>query len=182
MRSSFVKFSMLTYFGFLDCFYTIGGQLISGIDRIRKCLYRSGSRSRPRQGPKPGRKRRWRGFPGAPSGAGRGVSPRVPRIGAELGAWSRLRPADEARGRRGRGDMFGRGSYTLVRRCKSSIFSVAIQSAVEVSFAAVIKLNRNETAVERLYVNRSVCETEGSSARPKCIRIRGLPPETGNNT
>ena len=50
------------------------------------------------------------------------MSPRVPRIGAELGAWSRLRPADEARGRRGRGDMFGRGSYTLVRRCKSSIF------------------------------------------------------------
>ena len=37
---------------------------------IRKCLYRSGSRSQPRQGPKPGRKRRWRGFPGAPSGAG----------------------------------------------------------------------------------------------------------------
>jgi hypothetical protein len=32
MRSSFVKFSMLTCFGFLDCFYTIGGQLISGID------------------------------------------------------------------------------------------------------------------------------------------------------
>ena len=37
-------------------------------------------------------------------------------------AWSRLRPADEARGRRGRGDMFGRGSYAIVRRCKSSIF------------------------------------------------------------
>ena len=166
---------------------------------LRERLHKSDVRCRPRQGRKPGRtaqprgqhvpqgqklgrKRRWRGFPGAPLGAGRGVSPRVLRIGAELGAWSRLRPADEARGRRGRGDMFGRGSYTLVRRCKSSIFSVAIQSAVEVSFAAVIKLNRNETAVERLYVNRSVCETEGSSARPKCIRIRGLPPETGNNT
>ena len=65
---------------------------------------------------------------------------------------------------------------------KVVFFSVAIQSAVEVSFAAVIKLNRNETAVERLYVNRSVCETEGSSARPKCVRIRGLPPKTGNNT
>jgi len=65
---------------------------------------------------------------------------------------------------------------------KVVFFFVAIQSAVEVSFAAVIKLNRNETAVERLYVNRSVCETEGSSARPKCVRIRGLPPKTGNNT
>jgi hypothetical protein len=36
MRSSFVKFSMLTCFGFLDCFYTIGGQLISGIDKRQK--------------------------------------------------------------------------------------------------------------------------------------------------
>ena len=51
--------------------------------------------------------------PGAPSGAGRGVSPRVPRIGAELGAWSRLRPADGVRGRGGRGDMFGRGSSVV---------------------------------------------------------------------
>ena len=99
---------------------------------IRKCLYRSGSRSQPRQGPKLGRKRRLRGFPGAPSGAGRGVSPRIPRIGAELGAWSRPRPADGVRGRRGGGDMFGRGSYTLVRRCKSSIFFVAIRSEMEV--------------------------------------------------
>ena len=99
---------------------------------IRKCLYRSGSRSQPRQGPKPGRKRMRRGFPGAPSGAGRGVSPRIPRIGAELGAWSRPRPADGARGRRGRGDMFGRSSYAIVRRCKSSIFFVAIRSAMEV--------------------------------------------------
>jgi len=74
-----------------------------------------------------------RGFPGAPSGAGRGVSPRVPRIGAELGAWSRPRPADEARGRGGRGDMFGRGSYAIVRRCKSSIFFVAIRSEMEPS-------------------------------------------------
>ena len=92
------------------------------LDGIRKCLRRSDSRSQPRQGPKPGRKRRWRGFPGAPSGAGRGVSPRVPRIGTELGAWSSLRPADGVRGRGGRGDMFGRGSYAIVRRCKSSIF------------------------------------------------------------
>ena len=74
------------------------------------------------QGQKLGRKRRWRGSPGAPSGAGRGVSPRVPRIGTELGAWSRLRPADGVLGRGGRGDMFGRGSYAIVRRCKSSIF------------------------------------------------------------
>ena len=37
-------------------------------------------------------------------------------------AWSYLRPADEGRGRGGRGDMFGRGSYAIVRRCKSSIF------------------------------------------------------------
>ena len=120
------------------------------LDGIRKCLYRSGSRSQPRQGPKLGRtaqprgqhvpqgqklgrKRRWRRFPGAPSGAGRGVSPRIPRIGAELGAWSRLRPADGVRGRGWRGDMFGRGSYTLVQRCKSSIFFVAIRSAMEVS-------------------------------------------------
>ena len=119
------------------------------LDGIWKCLYRSGSRSQPRQGPKLGRtaqprgqhvpqgqklgrKRRWRGFPGAPSGAGRGVSPRVPRIGAELGAGSRLRPADGVWGRGGRGDMFGRGSYTIVRRCKSSIFSVAIRSEMEV--------------------------------------------------
>ena len=93
---------------------------------------RNPAASRSRQGPKLGRKRRWRGLPGAPSGAGRGVSPRIPRIGAELGAWSRLRPADEARGRRGRGNMFGRGSYAIVRRCKSSIFSVAIRSEMEV--------------------------------------------------
>ncbi len=92
------------------------------MDGIRKCLCRPDALCQPRQGPKLGRKRRWRGFPGAPSGAGRGVSPRIPRIGAELGAWSRPRPADEARGRRGRGDMFGRGSYAIVRRCKSSIF------------------------------------------------------------
>ena len=75
---------------------------------LRERLHKSDVRSQPRQGPKLGRtaqprgqhvpqgqklgrKRRWRGFPGAPSGAGRG-------------------------------DMFGRGSYTLVRRCKSSIF------------------------------------------------------------
>jgi len=58
---------------------------------LRKRLHKSDVRCRPRQGPKPGRKRRWRGFPGAPSGAGRG-------------------------------DMFGRGSYAIVRRCKSSIF------------------------------------------------------------
>ena len=119
------------------------------LDGIRKCLCRSGSRSQPRQGPKLGRtaqprgqhvpqgqklgrKRRWRGFPEAPSGAGRGVSPRIPRIVAELGAWSRPRPADGVRGCGGRGDMFGRGSYAIVRRCKSSIFSVAIRSAVEV--------------------------------------------------
>ncbi len=89
---------------------------------LRERLHKSDVRSQPRQGQKPGRKRRWRGFPGAPSGAGRGVSPRVPRIGAELGAWSRLRPADGVRGRGGRGDMFGRGSYAIVRRCKSSIF------------------------------------------------------------
>ena len=80
---------------------------------IRKRLYRSDVLCQPRQGPKLGRKRRWRGFPGAPSGAGRGVSPRVPRIGAELGAWSRLRPADGVRGRGGRGDMFGRGSSVV---------------------------------------------------------------------
>ena len=106
---------------------------------LRERLHKSDVRSRPRQGPKLGRtaqprgqhvpqgqklgrKRRWRGFPGAPSGAGRGVSPRIPRIGAELGAWSRLRPADGVRGRGGRGDMFGRGSYVIVRRCKSSVF------------------------------------------------------------
>ncbi len=83
---------------------------------------RNPAASMSRQGPKLGRERRWRGFPGAPSGAGRGVSPCVPRIGTELGAWSRLRPADGVRGRGRRGDMFGRGSYTLVRRCKSSIF------------------------------------------------------------
>ena len=29
--------------------------------------------------------------------------------------------------------MFGRGSYAIVRRCKSSIFFVAIRSAMEVS-------------------------------------------------
>ena len=39
-----------------------------------------------------------------------------------MGAWSRPRPADGVRGRGGRGDMFGRGSYAIVRRCKSSIF------------------------------------------------------------
>ena len=78
---------------------------------LRERLHKSDVRSQPRQGPKPGRKRRWRGFLGAPSGAGRGVSPRVPRIGAELGAWSRLRPADGVWGRGGRGDMFGLGSY-----------------------------------------------------------------------
>jgi len=50
------------------------------------------------------------------------VSPRIAQIGAELGAWSRLRPADVVRGGGGRDDMFGRGSYTQVRRCKSSIF------------------------------------------------------------
>ena len=111
---------------------------------------RSRTAARPRQGPKPsrtalprdrhvpqgqklGRKRRWRGFPGAPSWAGRGVSPRVPRIGTEASARNRPRPADGVRGRGWRGDMFGRGSYAIVRRCKSSIFSVAIQSAVEVS-------------------------------------------------
>ena len=99
---------------------------------LRERLHKSDVRSRPRQGRKPGRKRRWRGFHEAPSGAGRGVSPRIPRIGAELGAWSRPRPADGARGRRGRGDMFGRSSYAIVRRCKSSIFFVAIRSAMEV--------------------------------------------------
>ena len=66
--------------------------------------------SQPRQGPKLGRKRRWRGLPGAPSGAGRGVSPRIPRIGTEFGTWSRLRPADAVRGRRGRGDIVACGS------------------------------------------------------------------------
>ena len=100
---------------------------------LRERLHKSDVRSQPRQGPKPGRKRRWCGFPGAPSGAGRGVSPRVPRIGAELGAGSRPRPADGVLGRGGRGDMFGRGSYTIVRRCKSSIFFVAIRSAMEPS-------------------------------------------------
>ena len=54
------------------------------------------------------------------------------RIGAELGAGSRPRPADGVRGRGGRGDMFGRGSYAIVRRCKSSIFFVAIRSEMEV--------------------------------------------------
>ena len=96
------------------------------LDGIRKYLYRSGSRSQPRQGPKLGRKRRWRGFPGAPSGAGRGVSPRIPRIGAELGAWSRLRPADRVRGRRGRGDMFGRGSSVVFDVAKIRIFGVRL--------------------------------------------------------
>ena len=60
------------------------------------------------------------------------MSPRIPRIGTELGAWSRPRPADGVRGRGGRGDMFGRGSYAIVRRCKSSIFFVAIRSEMEV--------------------------------------------------
>ncbi|MBR6161559.1 MAG: hypothetical protein IKQ75_06810, partial [Bacteroidales bacterium] len=32
MRSSFVNFSMLTRFGFLNYFFTLGGQPISGID------------------------------------------------------------------------------------------------------------------------------------------------------
>ena len=93
------------------------------LDGIRKCLCRSGSRSQPRQGPKPGRKRRWRGFPGAPSGAGRGVSPRIPRIGAELGAWSRLRPADAVRGRRGRGYIVACGSsfFLTGRRYENSV-------------------------------------------------------------
>ena len=96
------------------------------LDGIRKCLCRSGSRSRPRQGPKLGRKRRWRGFPGTPLGAGRGVSPRVPRIGAELGAGSRLRPADGVRGRRVRGDMFGRGSLVVFDGAKIRIFGVRL--------------------------------------------------------
>ena len=60
------------------------------------------------------------------------MSPRVPRIGAELGAWSRLHPADGVRGRGEWGDMFGRGSYAIVRWCKSSIFLVAIRSEMEV--------------------------------------------------
>ena len=145
---------------------------------IRKCLCRSGSRSQPRQGPKPGRKRRWRGFPGAPSGAGRGVSPRVPRIVAELGAWSRPRPADEARGRRVRGDMFGRGSYALVRRCKSSIFSVAIRSAVEVSASSLTHWCSSEVPLDAARCRCSVHWREGGSAR-RCAsrgmvrRIRG---------
>ncbi|MBQ6071045.1 MAG: hypothetical protein IJK85_04765, partial [Bacteroidales bacterium] len=32
MRSSFVNFSMLTRFGVFNCFFTLGGQPISGID------------------------------------------------------------------------------------------------------------------------------------------------------
>jgi len=56
------------------------------------------------------------GVPGAPSGAGRGVSPRILRIlriGAEPGAWGRPRPAEGVRGRGGEGDMFGRGSLVV---------------------------------------------------------------------
>lgn len=131
---------------------------------IRKCLYRSG-RSQPRQGPKLGRKRRWRGFPGAPSGAGRGVSPRVPRIGEELGAGSRLRPADGARGRRGRGDMFGHGSYAIVRRCKSSIFFVAIRSEIEVSASSQTRRCSLEVSFDAARCRHSVHLREGGSAR-----------------
>ena len=117
------------------------------------------------QGQKLGRKRMRRGFPEAPSGAGRGVSPRVPRIGAELGAWSRPRPADRMRGRGGRGDMFGRGSYTLVRRCKSSIFSVAIRSEMEVSASSQTHWCSLEVPFDDARCRYSVHWREGGSAR-----------------
>ena len=161
------------------------------LDGIWKCLCRSGSRSQPRQGPKPGRtaqprgqhvpqgqkldrKRRWRGFPGAPSGAGRGVSPRIPRIGAELGAWSRPRPAEGVRGRRERGDMFGRGSYTIVRRCKSSIFFVAIRSEIEVSASSQTRRCSLEVPLDVACCRYSVHWREGGSAR-RCASRNDVP-------
>lgn len=41
-------------------------------------------------------------------------SPRISRICAEAGARNRPLPAEGVRGRSGRGDMFGRGSYAIV--------------------------------------------------------------------
>ena len=112
-----------------------------------------------------------------------GVCRRVSRGSARSLAQEAVCVPQTGRGDVGDGAICSVVAHTrLFDGAKVVFFSVAIQSAVEVSFAAVIKLNRNETAVERLYVNRSVCETEGSSARPKCVRIRGLPPKTGNNT
>ena len=89
-------------------------------------------------------------------GVYRRVSPRIPRIGAELGAWSRPRPADMVRGRGERGDMFGRGSYAIVRRCKSSIFFVAIRSAVEVSASSLTHWCSSEVPIDAARCRYSV--------------------------
>jgi len=93
------------------------------------------------------------------------VSPRVPRIGTELGAWSRPRPADGVRGRGGRGDMFGRGSYAIVRRCKSSIFSVAIRNEMEVSASSQTHWCSLEVPLDAARCRCSVHWREGGSAR-----------------
>ena len=61
--------------------------------------------------------------------------------------------------------MFGRSSYAIVRRCKSSIFSVAIQSAVEVSASSQTRRCSSEVPLDAARCRHSVHWREGGSAR-----------------
>ena len=61
--------------------------------------------------------------------------------------------------------MFGRGSYAIVRRCKSSIFFVAIRSEIEVSASSQTRRCSLEVPLDATRCRYSVHWREGGSAR-----------------
>ena len=70
------------------------------------------------QGQKPGRERMRCGVPGAPLGAGRGVSPRIACIGADMGAGFLRISAGYMKGRQSYAVLMGRTKKILKILCK----------------------------------------------------------------